>query len=379
MKFQIINKFQGDLLWDDEKIVDEIVQEFDLGIMDPSLDEFFSEKIIKNAKMLGYLLGDTKEVEIQYSDIARSVTEVKGGYRIALKKGAKLNEVPIFNFPPLRLKSDRIDSITGDPLAQIFPYENERWILLHPVNTEIFLDYEKAAHKETIKKYVSNGKVNADVYEELLVNLELLNINERCAQTLIHEYGHILHWKQFDSMFNEFWEHLGASAKDYDKAYNALVLTWFEESNYLYNVSSRYPFFKCKSIHEKVRILKESFAEDYRISLNIEATDGKIILPNSQCLLGDWMKPQLMEEGVAIVKQMIKGIEKYHGSNNIKSYENEYNRIDTLLELDEQVRNTNWEPDSDTLTRFEGKNLIEEALKEAGLNCFQEVAVTSPR
>lgn len=372
MKFQMISKFEDAVFIDNENIVDEIIQEFELGI-DTYTDGSLSKKVLENAKILDRFIGDTRETEIFYQECSRSLTEFKGGYKIALQRGTKLNEVNVFNFPPLRLRNKMIDSITNNPLAQIYPYGEERWILLHPVDTEMMIDYETTSYMYTIKKYVNQGRISQGSYDELIENLQLININERCAQTLIHEYGHILHWKKFDLIFSDFKEKLGVSAKQYHIACNALILAWFEESNYLYNVSSRYPGFKNnKSIPEKVTILKESFVEDYRIGLNMKSINGKMILPNSQCVFGDLMEPELMIEGVAIVKKMINEIETQFSSYEMKSHENEYDRINSLFELDDQIESTDWKPRADTLTRFEGKRLVDQALKDAKIDCLEQ-------
>lgn len=52
--------------------------------------------------------------------------------------------------------------------------------------------------------------------------------------------------------------------------------------------------------------LKESFVEDYRIGLNLACTQGIFELPNAYCFHGDFLEPELMDEGVNIVRTTIR-------------------------------------------------------------------------
>lgn len=380
MKFHVVEKNNILSSSDDiESLVDEILKEYELGITDPYMDSSLSKRIIKNAEILGYFIPNTYETKIEYQSVSRSLTEVKGGYKLALRRGAKLYNVTVFNFPPMRIRNSKIDSITGNPNAQIFPYEKERWILLHPVDTASLISYEVAAYSGILEKYINAGRISTEVYNELKDNLELLNINERCAQTLMHEYGHILHWVEFDRIFTGFSEALGVSATQYDHAYNALVLTWFESTGYLYNVAARYPNFKKLPTNKKVYILKESFVEDYRIGLNLSSTDGKIILPNTHCIMGDLMEPSLLREGVDIVRKMVTEIENNNTTYNHRANELETNRIDALLHLDDEIFNTDWKPNKGDFTPFEAEKLINEAFEEIKTSTFKEVAASLVR
>jgi hypothetical protein len=148
--------------------------------------------------------------------------------------------------------------------------------------------------------------MNPDDQSLLLENLNMLNIHERCAQSLMHEYGHVLHWREFDL--------LGITAYHLIEQYE-----WFLGFGYLHNVSARFPEFDKKSASDKIVLLKESLVEDYRISLNTAATRGKFILPNKVCFSGDFQNPELLEGGIEIMKRMLrteKGIARRNPSSS---------------------------------------------------------------
>lgn len=132
------------------------------------------------------------------------------------------------------------------------------------------------------------------------------------ANTLLHEYGHVLQ--------HRMWASAGIRPND-----QAGLYAWFEEIGYLGNVMNRRAGF----FEAPVYFLKESFVEDYRIGLNLASREGIFELPDAYCFNRDFREPELLAEGVEIVKKTIR-----HYQQNLKEtsrtepvYEAEPNRV----------------------------------------------------
>ncbi|CAM3207990.1 hypothetical protein HP548_02560 [Paenibacillus taichungensis] len=219
----------------------------------------------------------------------RTKYEMNGGIKIAIRRGARLQEVDVYNLY-FRFRSH----LPGDGLALMYksPRTNKEIIILLPDRTEIRIEKERILYKEEARNLVFKGLMDPDTQSELLENLSLLNLHERCAQSLQHEYGHVLNVRAFEA--------LNISPGDEQNIYK-----WFLESGYLHNVDKRYPDFGSLRALDKLHVLKESLVEDYRISLNINAERGKFILPNKYSFSGDFQKPLLLKEGVDLMKRML--------------------------------------------------------------------------
>ncbi|OPA78731.1 hypothetical protein BVG16_12860 [Paenibacillus selenitireducens] len=241
--------------------------------------------IRRNLGLILELINDHTDV-LPTRDPARSKHEVRGGYKIASRRGARLDEVEVFNFY-FKFRSH----LRGDGIALMYrTNHNQERIILLPDNTERRYSDERRSYLGVARGLLFRGWMDSDEQSELIENLQLLNVHERCAQSLQHEYGHILHWREFD--------HLGIhSPLD--------IYDWFVEHGYYELVEMRMPGFENKSALDKVWILKEAFVEDYRISLDLSDTNGKFILPNKFCHFGDFQMPELLSEGVKIMKKMI--------------------------------------------------------------------------
>ncbi|MEK4277666.1 hypothetical protein [Paenibacillus sp. FSL R7-0026] len=332
---------------------------------DAEINEGLMKRLLSGAELMTelYTPGTTT---LHFSEHRRSVTEFKGGYKIAVQRGARLNEVKVFNLF-FRIKSNRINSIDSTPVAQMYTARNgERLILLHPVDTIARIDYEKTFYLNSTLKLVNQGKVSDDAMQVMVSNLSGLNINERCAQTLMHEYGHILHWRAFDGLFsdldmpNVYPEQISSSY-----AMNVAMLFWFQEQNYIYNVANRVPNFLTYNTQTRIHLLKESFVEDYRISLNMQSLNGKFILPNAVCVVGDLMTPELGVEGVRIVRNMLNDINNRTVNNNITGVDSftqdmEHDRITISSVFFEAAFDSDWEPGKVTFTESDVNQMFED-------------------
>lgn len=247
----------------------------------------FQNVIKEKAALVLELIQDSSQV-LESNHPARTKHEMSGGIKKAIKRGARLDEVEVFNLY-FRFKTPYINA--DGPACMYRSISKERIFLL-PDDTKSRIEKEIEYYKREALSFVFSGIMNPDDQSKLLENLNMLNVHERCAQSLQHEYGHVLNIREFDflnfspDMFSE-------------------IYSWFLDFGYLHCVGKRYPKFAGVTPIEKVHILKESLVEDYRISLNMEHERGKFILPNVFCFSGDFQNPSLLNEGVDIMKRML--------------------------------------------------------------------------
>lgn len=250
----------------------------------------FQNVIKKKAALVLELIQDSSQV-IESDYPARTKHEMSGGIKKALKRGARLDEVEVFNLY-FRFKTPFINADGPACMYRSLSSSKER-ILLLPDDTRLRIEKEIDYYKREALSLVFSGLMNPDEQSRLLENLNMLNVHERCAQSLQHEYGHVLNIREFDAL-------------NYSPYMLEEIYLWFLHYGYLHCVEKRYPNFASVTAREKVHILKESLVEDYRISLNMEHERGKFILPNVFCFTGDFQDPRLLNEGVDIMKRMLK-------------------------------------------------------------------------
>lgn len=269
--------------WETEQIELDIT-ELELGVFE--LDKAKVQNIRKKSDLVRYLLD--KNSDVYYNYPPRERHEVYGGYKKAVKKNARLFECQVYNLY-FRFRS----WLKGDGIALMCrpPMKKEEWIILLPDDTIRRIKKEKKEYLQDARNLtLIEQTMDPDNQNILVENLNLLDLHERCAQSLIHEYGHVLHYRMFDLL-------------------NITSLTdqylWFTKTGYLDIVDQRYPSFANLSPSDKLTELKEALVEDYRISLNLKADNGMFILPNKVCYLGDFQLPYLMYKGVDIMKEML--------------------------------------------------------------------------
>lgn len=254
------------------------------------MDRRLVKKVRKGASLFTELFDP--DTEYIYSYPFRRRVEVEGGYKIARRRGARLDEVNVYNLV-VRFKNSRFDN--SEALA--FTYRprrnNEEWIILLPDNTEDTIIEETHVFETSAQLFADTNKLSDHLtLEEIKANLKLLNLHERCAQTLMHEYGHILHWRIFDRLGTPFEDYL---------AYN-----WFLENGYAQLIDGRVPIYCRLPDDKKLWLLKECLVEDYRISLNLNTENGMFILPGKYTYGADFREPSLLNEGVDIMRRMLK-------------------------------------------------------------------------
>lgn len=298
--------------------------ELDLGEIE--LDKSRVQNIRRKSDLVTYLIN--KDSKVFYEFPPRQKHEVFGGFKRAIQKGARVNECQVFNLY-FRFKSPWLDG-TSIALMCRPPHKlGEEWILLLPDDTTARIQAERRMYLDDARNLTLYQQLmDPDQQNILIENLKVLDLHERCAQTLMHEYGHVLHYRMFDSL----------NLKSFEACY-----LWFLESGYLELVDLRYPNFENLNPLDKLTELKESLVEDYRISLNLEAHNGMFILPSKVCYLGDFQIPELMYKGVEIMKEMLSGA--INGQERKKAGGQSAHELDTLEygnKLRQRLKTSGW-------------------------------------
>ncbi|WP_146000498.1 hypothetical protein NYE40_04585 [Paenibacillus sp. FSL W8-1187] len=318
MKAELINQ-------ENEGENDEVeisIQELDLGLLELDKDKVIN--IRRTSEMVAALIGN--ESEIDYTHPVRHKHEVRGGYKRAMKKGAFLSECSVYNLY-FRFKGH----VDGTGIAAMCrpPMKKEEWILLLPDDTVRRIQAERRAYLDAAN-YLTlvMQAMESEDQSRLIENLNTLSVHERCAQSLMHEYGHVLHYRMFDL--------LGITSS------KSLQMKWFQDSGYYMNVEMRSPAFADLTPLDKLTELKESFVEDYRISLNLHMDNGKFVLPNKVCYSGDFQNSELMYEGVEVMREMLKPVVGASGKRAGGQSSPELDSLEYLRRNELIVRTTDW-------------------------------------
>lgn len=316
------------------------------------MDRRLVKKIRSKASLFAELF-DQDTVYIYNYPFRRRV-EVEGGYKVARRRGARLDEVNVYNLV-VRFKNTRMDhshalAFTYRPLKN-----NEEWIVLLPddtmdtMNDEIYI-FEDGAHR-----LAESGKLTPQMtLEHIIENLRLLNLHERCAQTLIHEFGHILHWRVFDRLGTPFEPYLAYS--------------WFIEHGYAQLIDGRVANYYRLPDERKLWLLKECLVEDYRISLNLDTENGMFIMPGKYTFSADFRAPSLLKEGVDIMRRMLKpaienkSFRRKTGSVQTEREETDFDLMRSILEAS---MDDNWTPGQQRMTTEEHHEVADRLLIKA--------------
>ncbi|MDC0764139.1 hypothetical protein POF51_25810 [Brevibacillus sp. AG] len=288
------------------------------------------QKVRANASLFAELFDP--DTEYIYGHPFRRRVEVEGGYKIARSKGARLDEVNVFNLV-VRFRNSRFD--TSEALAFMYRPKktNQEWIVLLPDDTAQTINLEIKRYQDITRLYRESGKITSDEdVSYIFENLRMLNLHERCAQTLIHEFGHILHWRIFDR-FDPFYNE--------GEAYH-----WFLHNGYAQSLEGRIPGFKDAFTDEqKLWLLKECLVEDYRISLNMASNDGMFILPGKYTYGADLRVPDLLSEGVEIMQRMLRpALEDENIKRKSGTYEGEVTDFAVMQSILKASMDDNWTP-----------------------------------
>jgi len=287
-----------------EEIVYEITDHGNVDLDKIDLGEVeLEKKRVKNLreKMAITLKLIDEDTEVFYSFKPRPKYEVLGGFKIAKSRGAEIDRLKVYNLY-FRFKSHRLNGTSTAMMFREQPNKKE-YILLLPDDTQQTYESERKFYINQANQLVFNMAMNSNEQSNLIENLNLLNRRERCAQSLQHEWGHILHYRCFDL--------LSESTK-------SKQIQWFYDEGYISLLDERYPGL---GYHDDANyflyMVKEAFAEDIRINLNFASKHGMFILPNAITFLRDFQYPDLLLDGVNLVKNMITN--QYQGQTKSAS------------------------------------------------------------
>ncbi|WP_141993234.1 hypothetical protein [Bacillus sp. B4EP4a] len=325
------------------------LEEIELGEIET--DKALAKNIIKTTNMLIELTDE--DTQYYTTNLVRRPTfEINGGIKKASEKGARVREAKIFNLF-FRFKNDKFDGLNTTALMVRPKHSDEEWIVLLPENTPQTIEVEKEIFRIQVEKLLISGLLDTEFHNTVVEGYKLLVPNERCAQTLMHEYGHILQWRMYD--------HLNIMGKTENEFIRNQYI-WFLESGYLENLSYRIPNFETLLPKDKVYYLKECLVEDYRINLNYQYFGGKIILPNKYAYRGDFANSNLMWKGLSIMEQMLKpAIEGQVGKRKLKkvSSDNELSLKVINHGLDALESKADWVPGTSKLSKQHINNDLE--------------------
>lgn len=309
------------------------------------------KKQIKNMSEKTALISEliSKDTKVIYPGYVRPKFEMYAGFKRAKERQTIINldmsQIKTFN---LTFKFINEHTNALEATAMMIRKNGEEIILLLPDNTKERVEAEKEFYIGQANKLTlpPKFKMDPDEHSILIENLNELNDLERCAQSLLHEYGHVIHWRIFHSQ--------GIRS-------NADIYKWFYYSGYADLMDRRSPeYHKTEDVMQKVYLLKESLVEDYRIWLNMEHKNDMFILPNVNTFLGDFCEPSLLQKGVSCMKKMFNSYIKQKGSTGITDYSFEPNRVARGKEIVRSAQNSNWEPGKASMTTADHLAIIKQ-------------------
>lgn len=322
----------------------------------PSYDDLelieMDRRMVRKIRSRASLFAELFDPDTQYIYIYpfRRQIEVEGGYKIARRRGARLNEVNVYNLV-VRFKNSRIDNSE----ARAFMYRplknNEEWVVLLPDDTMETIQEEVHIFETSAQLFLEAGKLTSDLtLEHIQENLKLLNLHERCAQTLMHEYGHVLHWRIYDR--------LGTPYEDY------LAHEWFVDHGYAQLIDGRVPIYFGLPDEKKLWMLKECLVEDFRMSLNMDTENGMFILPGKYTFSSDFRAPKLLNKGVDIMRSMLRAAmenENMRRKTGSAPAEREVTDLGLMRSILEASMDDNWTPGQQRMT-IEDHHAVSERL-----------------
>lgn len=326
-------------------------------LQDVEFDRNQVKKVTQHAKILSEIL-EQGTIYDKYGHPSRTRLEIEGGYRIARERGARLDEVLVFRMMA-RFKNSKCNNMDALAFAYKSKIHNEEWIVLLPDDTMETLNKEKDHYSEVALLYEAGGKINRKQRQHIEENLERLNIRERCAQTLMHEYGHILHMRLFQ--------------RSEKKNPNFSQYIWFQRFGYTDLIDRRNPLYHLSPAIKKLNYLKECLVEDYRIFLNKMSTDDMFILPGKFTFAADLVNSDLLTEGVNMMRKMLN----LDGDQSVEDQE-QFGSVGSDLEeadfdMMEQIFHASldesWVPGQRNMTKEDHEQVgIELLLHDKGLN-----------
>ena len=215
----------------------------------------------------------------------RTRHEINSGLKSVEKRNIKI-DAEVINLPYTVLNGRKKPAITA------FTTRNpeQRKIYLVPEHTPTRILNDKAFHQEAFDFHFSQSKLNKVTYELFMHQMEKLDVGERVAASIIHEYGHILTYNAFDQ--------LGIHKP-------TEVYSYLDETGYLDNCAKRIVDFTTMDARLKLNHALEQIAEDYRVSHDIYNGLGLSPLPHGLTFIQDAINNDDFIEGVDIMTNVL--------------------------------------------------------------------------
>jgi hypothetical protein len=334
-------------------------------IVESSKDIELEQKHVKNLREQSAVLAQIidESTEINYDLPFRTKHEVYGGYKRAKERQKDIlidiKSIKVFNLH-FRFKNSNTNALNTTAMMMRNSKSNEEIILLLPDNTKVTYHKERDFYINAANKLVFDNDypMDPDYQSFLIENLNILNVHERCTQSLLHEYGHILHWRIFDKLNFKL---------------DSEVYQWFHENGYTKLLNLRSPEFAGATDKGKIYLLKESIVEDYRIYLNMMEKNGMFILPNINTYQGDFRNPNLLIKGVRCMKSMFEEfINQEKNMSNQSNTSQEPDRIKRGKEILETAEALAWYPGKNQMTEEDHDEVIKR-LKQKEDKSFLEL------
>jgi hypothetical protein len=291
-------------------------QELDVVFFEPRFFNVAEKANDPYYQLVKSAYGDDRIVYNGYKQ--RTNHEVQSGIKVVKKRRINI-DVDIVNLPFTVTKR-------GKPAETAFTDRTpeHRFIYLVPDHTPTRIMNDTAYHRQGIESLLAEKSVNPELAMKWLKEMEKLDVGERVAATLIHEYGHILTYQAMDK----------AGIND---PYDAYV--WLDESGYLDNCSERIVGFSqggvitAEDAFRQINIAMEQLAEDYRLSVYVKSEHDACPLPSCISYKEDLINPHKFLKGVEIMTKLLNLDAKAK-----KAIQAQHNMLDAIMPFGEANR-----------------------------------------
>ncbi|MFB5760192.1 hypothetical protein [Paenibacillus medicaginis] len=211
----------------------------------------------------------------------------------------------------------------GKPAETAFTVRNpelHRNIYLVPDHTPTRILKDKAYHNAGLEALFKDQKITRDCLDSWIGAMSDLNVGERVAASIIHEYGHILTYRAMDN------EDIETAIQMYD---------WLGDMGYLDNCSHRIVQFSKDPLWQ-MNVAVEQLAEDFRVSQYVKKEQDVCPLPSCLSYRQDIANPEKYLEGVEIMTKLLNIQEQIRKKQQKTSLDNilpfgEANRSDSVM------------------------------------------------
>lgn len=247
----------------------------------------------------------------------RTKHEVNSGLKCVEKRFIKL-DAEVVNLPYTVLNARKRPAKT----AFTTRIPEHRKIFLVPDHTPTRILSDVAYHKDTFELLLTQKEIDKDTFELFSKKMDRLDVGERVAASIIHEYGHILTYNAMDFLGIENPSEL---------------YMWLDDTGYLDNCSKRIAGFADMEAPSKINNALEQLAEDYRVSHDIFNGFGLSTLPHGLTFAQDAKNKENFLEGVDCMTKVLLLDKK---SKKVSSIDKETTALDFIVPFGEADRSS---------------------------------------